>query len=45
MQFYIYLAKKQIFFNESNFEACKYKTLGYTWLFSLHIERPSYFAM
>ena len=22
---------------------CKYKTLGYTGLFSLHIERPSYF--
>ena len=21
---------------------CKYKTLGYTWLFSLHIERPAY---
>ena len=40
MQFYIYLAKKQIF-NESNFEACKYKTLGYTELFSLHLERPS----
>ena len=24
---------------------CKYKTLGYTGLFSLHIERPSYFAV
>ena len=29
-------------FNESNYEVCKYKTLGYTGLFSLHIERPSY---
>ena len=28
-------------FNESNSEVCKYKTLGYTGLFSLHIERPS----
>ena len=28
-------------FNENNFEVCKYKTLGYTGLFSLHIERPS----
>ena len=28
-------------FNESNYEVCKYKTLGYTGLFSLHIERPS----
>ena len=29
-------------FNENNFEVCKYKTLGNTGLFSLHIERPSY---
>ena len=28
--------------NESNYEVYKYKTLGFTWLFSLHIERPSY---
>ena len=27
--------------NKSNHEVCKYKTLGYTGLFSLHIERPS----
>ena len=27
--------------NKSNYEVCKYKTLGYTGLFSLHIERPS----
>ena len=27
--------------NESNYEVCKYKTLVYTGLFSLHIERPS----
>ena len=27
--------------NKSNYEVCKYKTLGYTELFSLHIERPS----
>ena len=35
----IYHMKKQ---SESNNEACKYKTLGFTGLFSLHIERPSY---
>ena len=29
-------------FNESNYEVCKYKTLGYTELFSFYIERPSY---
>ena len=29
-------------FNKSSYEVCKYKTLGYTLLFSLHIERPSY---
>ena len=29
-------------FNDSNYEECKYKTLGYNGLFSLHIERPSY---
>ena len=29
-------------FHESNYEVCKYKTLGYTVLFTLHIERPSY---
>ena len=29
-------------FKESNYEVCKYKTLGFTVLFSLHIERPSY---
>ena len=29
-------------FNESYYEVCKYNTLGYTGLFSLHIERPSY---
>ena len=29
-------------FNESKYEVCKYKTLGYTGLFSLYIERPSY---
>ena len=28
-------------FNKSYYEVCKYKTLGYTGLFSLHIERPS----
>ena len=28
-------------YNESNYEVCKYKTLGYTGMFSLHIERPS----
>ena len=27
--------------DESNYKVCKYKTLGYTGLFSLHIERPS----
>ena len=27
---------------ESYYEVCKCKTLGYTGLFSLHIERPSY---
>ena len=26
--------------NKSNYEVCKYKTLGYTGLFSLHIELP-----
>ena len=30
------------FLNKRNYEVCKYKTLGYTWLFSLHIEPPSY---
>ena len=29
-------------FNKSNYEVCKYKALGYTGLFSLHIEPPSY---
>ena len=29
-------------FNVNNYEVCKDKTLGYTGLFSLHIERPSY---
>ena len=29
-------------FNKSNYEVCKYKTLGITELFSLHIERPAY---
>ena len=29
-------------FNESNYEVCKYKTVGYTGPVSLHIERPSY---
>ena len=29
-------------FNESNYGVCKYKTLEYTELFSLYIERPSY---
>ena len=29
-------------FNKSNYEVCKYKTLGYTGLFSLHIEPSSY---
>ena len=29
-------------FKKSNYEVCKYKTLGNTRLFSLHIERPSY---
>ena len=28
-------------FNESNYKVCKYKTLGYSGLFSLHIESPS----
>ena len=28
-------------FNGSNYEVCKHKTLGFTGLFSLHIERPS----
>ena len=28
-------------FNKSNYEVCKYKTLGLTGMFSLHIERPS----
>ena len=28
-------------FNKSDYEVCKYKTVAYTWLFSLHIERPS----
>ena len=32
-------------FNECNYKVCKYKTLGYTGLFSLHIERPSYIAV
>ena len=32
---------RNILFNESNYEVCKYKTLGYTELFSLHIEPPS----
>ena len=27
--------------NESYYKLCKCKTLGYTGLFSLHIERPS----
>ena len=27
--------------NESNYGVCKYKTLRYIWMFSLHIERPS----
>ena len=27
--------------NESNYGVCKYKALGYTGVFSLHIERPS----
>ena len=31
-------------FNECNYGVCKYKTFGYTGLFSLHIERPSYIA-
>ena len=30
------------YFIESNYKVCKYKSLGYTGLFSLHIERPSY---
>ena len=29
-------------FSERNYEVSKYKTLGFTGLFSLHIERPSY---
>ena len=32
-------------FNTSNYEVCTYKNLGYTGLFSLHIERPSYIAI
>ena len=28
-------------FNKSNYEVCKYQTLGFTGLFSLHIEPPS----
>ena len=39
---FIIIKPKNIPFNESNYEVCKYKTLGYTELFSLHIERPSY---
>ena len=31
-------------FKKSNYEVCKYKTLGYTGLFSLHIEPPSYMS-
>ena len=36
---FIYL--RNSYFNKSNHEVCKYKTLGYTGLFSLHIELPS----
>ena len=31
-------------FKESNYKACTYETLRYTGLFSLHIERLSYFV-
>ena len=36
------ISQKNRHFNESNYDVCKYKTLGHTDLFSLHIERPSY---
>ena len=32
-------------FHKSNYEVCKYKTLGYTRSFSLHIECPSYHTL
>ena len=36
---YMYIAKKKPFY-ESNYNACKYKTVGFIGLYSLHIEPP-----
>ena len=38
---FTYIYPRNRTFNKSNYEVCEYKTLGYTGLFSLHIERHS----
>ena len=40
---FTFISPRNRVFNESNYEVCKYRTFGYTGLFSLHIERPSYY--
>ena len=38
---FTYIQPRNRPFKKSNHEVCKYQTLGFTGLFSLHIERPS----
>ena len=41
---FTFIKKRNRPFKESNYKVCKYNTLGYTGLFSLHIEPPSYLS-